>query len=125
MTELSPNNYKKVIEKANNVRKINIEEESKVIRTSSGLAYFRDKIVKFLKGVDKNPNKWTIVDSETKKKRSMTLDEMYEAGELKMAPTPDFKNLDNDPKARGADGYIDDNIQGIIDEENKKEEEKK
>lgn len=35
---------------------------------------------------------------------------------------PNIKDLPNDPKARGADGYMDDNIQGIIDEEKAKEE---
>lgn len=119
MVEIGPENYKRVIKNANKVEKFNIKR-LKPGESISGLNYFRDKIKAFL---DRNGEK--PINKIWYHGKQYDFPEVEDSKGEDMEPTPDFKNLENDPKARGADGYMDDNIQGIIDEEKAKEEENK
>ena len=112
MEEFSPNNYKDVIKKSNEIRNNNIKKKLNEGGSVSGLYYFRDKIEKFLDNFFKNP----------KNTESYNKERFEEFVKEKTMDKPDIKNLPNDPKARGADGYTSDVIQGIIDEEEAKKE---
>ena len=126
MEEFGPNNYKDVIKKSNEIRNNNIKEYLKSGGSVSGMAYFRDKIARFI-----NSRKWekspeiTEIDNQIRLERFLrNEDNVQEKIKKKVnnMNTPNIKDLPNDPKARGADGYTSDVIQGIIDEEEAKKE---